>query len=71
MKTLKDQIKSYIDSLPTLDDDTLVYYYKCSLGRSAEYKPLIRAIESERKSRNKSPKELTDESTNNPGASEE
>lgn len=71
MLTLKDQIKSCIDSLPTLDDATLVYYYKCSLGRSVEYKPLIRAIESERKSRNKSPKELTDESINNTGSSEE
>ena len=69
--TLKEQISQTIQQLPTLDDETLVYYYKCSLGRSAEYKPLIRAIESERKSRNKSPKELTDESTNNPGASEE
>lgn len=68
--TLKDQIKSCIESLPTLDEETLIYYYKCSLGRSAEYKPLMRAIESERKSRNKSIKELDDEPTINPGTSE-
>ena len=68
--TLKEQIKSCIDSLPTLDDETLIYYYKCSLGRSSEYKPLIRAIELERKSRNKSPKELDDEPIINPGTSE-
>lgn len=68
--TLKDQIKSCIESLPTLDEETLIYYYKCSLGRSAEYKPLMRAIEAERKSRNKSIKELDDEPTINPGTSE-
>lgn len=67
MSDLKSAIRDTIQSLPTLDDDTLVYYYKCSLGRSSDYKPLLRAIELERKSRNKTPKELDDESTNNPG----
>ena len=67
---LKDQIKETITILPTLDEETLIYYYKCSLGRSAEYKPLMRAIETERKSRNKSIKELDDEPTINPGTSE-
>lgn len=70
MSNLKDQIRDTIQSLSSLDDDTLIYYYKCSLGRSSEYKPLIRAIELERKSRNKIPKELDDESTINPGASQ-
>ena len=70
MSNLKDQIRDTIQSLSSLDDDTLIYYYKCSLGRSSEYKPLIRAIELERKSRNKIPKELDDESTINPGSSQ-
>ena len=68
--TIKDKIKECINTLPTLDDETLVYYYKCSLGRGNDYKPLLKAIELERKSRNKSFKELDDESTHNPGASE-
>lgn len=70
MSNLKDQIRDTIQTLPSLDEDTLIYYYKCSLGRSSEYKPLIRAIELERKSRNKIPKELDDESTINPGTSQ-
>jgi hypothetical protein len=68
--TLKEKVKATIETLPSLDDDTLVYYYKCSLGRSADYKPLIKAIELERKSRNKSIKELDDESTISTGTSE-
>ena len=49
----KEQIAELIKNLSTLDDETLIYYYKCSLGRDASYKPLLRAIESERRSRNK------------------
>ena len=67
--TLKEKVKATIETLPSLDDDTLVYYYKCSLGRSADYKPLIKAIELERKSRNKPIKELDDESTISTGTS--
>jgi hypothetical protein len=62
--TLKDQIKETITILPTLDDETLIHYYKCSLNRDASYKPLLRAIEAERKSRNKL-KELPDETIEN------
>ena len=69
--TIKDRIKETIGSLLYLDDDTLIHYYKCSLSRGNDYKPLIKAIELERKSRNKSFKELDDESTTiNSGASE-
>ena len=68
--TLKEKVKATIETLPSLDDETLVYYYKCSLGRSADYKPLLKAIELERKSRNKSIKELDDESTISTGTSE-
>ena len=49
----KEQIADIIKNLSALDDETLIYYYKCSLGRDASYKPLLRAIESERRSRNK------------------
>ena len=62
--TIKDQIKETITILPTLCDETLIHYYKCSLNRDASYKPLLRAIEAERKSRNKL-KELPDETTEN------
>lgn len=68
--TIKDQIKHTISTLPSLDDDTLVHYYKCSLSRGKDYTPLIRAIEAERKSRNKLPKELDNESTDTTGSSE-
>lgn len=61
--TIKDQIKSTILTLPSLDDSTLIHYYKCSLSRGKEYIPLIRAIEAERKSRNKSIKEIDDDSS--------
>ena len=49
----KEQIIELIKNLSSLDDETLIYYYKCSLSRGDSYKPLIRAIESERRSRNK------------------
>ena len=49
----KEQIAELIKNLSTLDDETLIYYYKCSLSRGDSYKPLIRAIESERRARNK------------------
>ena len=65
-----DLIKETINILPDLDDETLIHYYKCSLTRDASYKPLLRAIEAERKSRNKLLKELDDEPTINPGTSE-
>lgn len=54
----KDLIDQAIKDLPTFTDELLVHYYKCSLTKqSAQEKPLysklIKAIESERKSRNK------------------
>lgn len=49
----KEQIAELIKNLSSLEDETLIYYYKCSLTRGASFKPLIRAIESERRSRNK------------------
>ena len=49
----KELIASTIKSLPDLDDETLIYYYKCSIGKDASYKPLIKAIETERRARNK------------------
>lgn len=64
MTTTKDKIKETISILSTLDDEILIHYYKCSLNRDASYKPLLRAIEAERKSRNKL-KELPDETTEN------
>ena len=49
----KEQIAELIKNLSTLDDETLIYYYKCSLHRDTTYIPLLKAIESERRSRNK------------------
>ena len=49
----KEQIAELIKNLSSLDDETLIYYYKCSLNRGTSYKPLVRAIESERRARNK------------------
>lgn len=49
----KEQIAELIKNLSSLEDETLIYYYKCSLTRGASFKPLIRAIEAERRSRNK------------------
>ena len=49
----KEQIAELIKNLSTLDDETLIYYYKCSLSKDATYKPLIKAIDSERRARNK------------------
>lgn len=59
MTTTKELIDATIKQLPTFDDEQLIYYYKCSLSRqSTTDKPLftklIKAIESERRSRNKS-----------------
>ena len=58
MTPTKDLIDQAIKDLPTFTDELLVHYYKCSLTKqSAQEKPLysklIKAIESERKSRNK------------------
>ena len=58
MTPTKDLIDQTIKDLPTLTDETLVHYYKCSLSRQAPaekplYSKLIKAIESERRSRNK------------------
>lgn len=58
MTTTKELIDQAIKNLPTFTDELLVHYYKCSLTKqSAQEKPLysklIKAIESERKSRNK------------------
>ena len=71
MTNIKDLIKQTITILPTLDDETLIHYYKCALNRDASYKPLLRAIEAERKTRNKTTKELdNDEPTIDSGTSE-
>lgn len=59
----KELIASTIKSLPDLDDETLIYYYKCSIGKDASYKPLIKAIETERRARNKI-QIITEEETN-------
>ena len=72
MTPTKDLIDQAIKQLPTFTDELLVHYYKCSLTKqSAQEKPLysklIKAIESERKSRNKIQiiqEEETDASTN-------
>lgn len=72
MTTTKELIDQAIKNLPTFTDELLVHYYKCSLTKqSAQEKPLysklIKAIESERKSRNKIQiiqEEDTDASTN-------
>ena len=58
MTTTKDLIDYTIKQLPEFSDEQLVHYYKCSLSRQlpAEkplFTKLIKAIESERKSRNK------------------
>ena len=72
MTTTKELIDDTIKQLPTFDDEQLIYYYKCSLSRqSTTDKPLftklLKAIEAERRSRNKSQiiqEEDTDASTN-------
>lgn len=58
MTPTKELIDQTIKQLPELSDEQLVHYYKCSLSRQlpAEkplFAKLIKAIESERKSRNK------------------
>lgn len=58
MTTTKDLIDQTIKDLPTFSDEQLIYYYKCSLSRHLPsdkplFSKLIKAIESERKSRNK------------------
>ena len=67
----KDLIDQTIKQLPTFTDELLVHYYKCSLSRQLPadkplFTKLIKAIESERKSRNKTQiiqEEDTDAST--------
>ena len=58
MTTTKDLIDQAIKDLPTFTDEQLIHYYKCSLTKqSAQEKPLysklIKAIETERRARNK------------------
>ena len=58
MTPTKELIDQTIKQLPEFSDEHLVHYYKCSLSRQlpAEkplFAKLIKAIESERKSRNK------------------
>lgn len=58
MTPTKELIDQTIKQLPEFSDEQLVHYYKCSLSRQlpAEkplFAKLIKAIESERKSRNK------------------
>ena len=57
MTITKDLIDQAIKDLPTFTDEQLIYYYKCSLSRHLPadkplFSKLIKAIESERKSRN-------------------
>ena len=61
-----EDIRQFIKSLHSYSDEELVHFYKCSLTKHSSsdkklYKPLILAIEKERKSRNKSYKELDNE----------
>ena len=58
MTATKDLIDQTIKDLPTFTDEQLIHYYKCSLTKqSAQERPLysklIKAIESERRARNK------------------
>lgn len=58
MTITKDLIDKTIKDLPTFTDEQLIYYFKCSLTKqSAQEKPLysklIKAIETERRARNK------------------
>lgn len=58
MTATKDLIDQAIKDLPTFTDEQLIHYYKCSLTKqSAQEKPLysklIKAIETERRARNK------------------
>ena len=69
MTTTKELIDQAIKDLSTFSDEQLVYYYKCSLTKqSAKEKPLysklIKAIESERRSRN-TIKPITEEDPDN------
>lgn len=68
MTPTKELIDQTIKQLPEFSDEQLVHYYKCSLSRQlpAEkplFAKLIKAIESERKSRNKI-QIITEEETN-------
>lgn len=71
MTPTKELIDHTIKQLPTFTDELLVHYYKCSLSRQLPadkplFTKLIKAIESERKSRNKTQiiqEEDTDAST--------
>lgn len=68
MTPTKELIDQTIKHLPEFSDEQLVHYYKCSLSRQlpAEkplFAKLIKAIESERKSRNKI-QIITEEETN-------
>jgi len=62
-----EQVQATIETVPDLPDEELTYIYKCSISRqlTAEkklLKPLITAIERERKARNKlKPKPIIDE----------
>ena len=58
MTAIKDLIDQTIKDLPTFTDEQLIHYYKCSLTKqSAQERPLysklIKAIETERRARNK------------------
>ena len=59
MTATKDLIDQTIKQLPDFSYDQLIYYHKCCLYRTLPadkplFTKLIKAIESERKSRNKS-----------------
>jgi hypothetical protein len=58
MIATKELIDHTIKQLPDFSDEQLVYYYKCSLSQHSPaqkvlFTKLIKAIEAERKARNK------------------
>lgn len=58
MTTTKDLIDQAIKDLPTFTDEQLVHYFKCSLTKQSAqdkhlFTKLIKAIEAERRARNK------------------
>ena len=60
-----EDIRLFIQTLSTYSDEDLVHFYKCCLTKQSAsdkklYRPLVLAIEKERKSRNKF-KELDNE----------
>ena len=60
----EQQIKEAIKTLPTLDTDNLIHYYKCASSRAHKvYKPLLDAIQRELNKRRKVSNEETPETS--------